>query len=174
MYTLLYGKFFFLKKLRLIYLKCFFIVFKIFLLFIFWSFFLFLVLIIFILFYKFIKKYKNNLLLWFNLNWYFISDIIQKFKESDINQKEKNPVYVIYNSDEDIEESKSKSTEIFIDNPNNEDIEFIDDFSEIFITIDNINYNTLFSNNLDAKNNLIKGYIFDYNDEQPENFDLDK
>jgi hypothetical protein len=161
MYTLFYGKLIFLKKLRLMYLKLFFIAFKICLLLIFWSFFLILILIIFILFYKFIKEYKNNYMLYFHLNGYcsFIN-LKKKFQENSINKEEINSVYIIDYSDEDIDESKIKSTEVFIDNPNNEEIEIIDDFYEIDIITEDINYNILFHNDLDAENNLIKGYVF--------------
>jgi hypothetical protein len=85
------------------------------------------------------------------------------FHETQINENDSD--YVIYYSDEDII-TKSKSTEFFIDNHNNEEIELIDDFYEIYISTENIDYNTIFSNHLDTKNNLIEGYVFSYNDEQ--------
>ena len=163
MYTILYGKFFFLKKLRLMYLKFFFIVFKIFLLFLFWSFIFIFLLAICIIIYKFTHNYINNL---FGLNGYL--NIIEYIIKKEISKKENNS-YIIYYSDEEIvEESLSKSTEFFIDNPNNEKIEFIDDFYEIFINTGNINCDIILSDHLDVNNNLIKEFTFSENEEQIE------
>jgi hypothetical protein len=98
---------------------------------------------------------------------------ISNYQENEINQKEL--VYTIYFSDDDIiEESKSISTEFFVDNHNNEEIEFIDDFYEIYINTANINSNIIFSDHLDTKNNLIEGFVFSYNDEQDEQDEQDE
>lgn len=154
MYTILYGKFFFLKKLRLIYLKLFFIVFKLFLLFIFWSFIFIFILIFLVILYKITKIYINTL---FSVNGYLNTP---QHINKEISKKEINSYKISYSEEEAVEEAISKSTEFFIDNPNNEEVELIDDFYEIFINTGNINYDIIFSNYLNEDNNLIEGAAF--------------
>ena len=176
MYTIVYGKYFHLRKMRWIWFKSFFIVLKLFFLFIFWSFWLIFILLLLILFYKFIKQYRDNILLWYSYNGYL--NYIQRFKENKINQEEE--VYALYFLDEvtseeeekDFKKTKAKSTAYFIDNPNYEEIELIDDFYQIVIHIADVNNNVLFSNNLDANNNLIHDYVFYQNDDKTIKYNL--
>jgi hypothetical protein len=74
--------------------------------------------------------------------------------------------------EKDFKKTKAKSTAYFIDNPNYEEIELIDDFYQIVIHIADVNNNVLFSNNLDANNNLIHDYVFYHNDDKTVKYNL--
>lgn len=166
MYKLLYGNLI-LRKLKLTYYKLFFIFIKIIFLCCFWFFFFFWIFLIIFLVYRFIKKNKNQILPFFNYNGYlsyFYYNTSIFFIEDSFDKSISEPEYLLLFTEEfteevteeAIEDVIASSSEYFIENPNFDEEELIDDFDEIAFNMPSCLLQNSFIKIYNNKNNILK------------------
>jgi hypothetical protein len=135
--------------------------------------------------YKYIKNNKYKFLPLFNYNGYLSYIYEKKFiNEITLDKNINEPVYSIFFSEEMLdEENVSVSTDFFIQNPNYDSEELIDDFDEIAISFFEMQFNKEFIKIVeDPKNqqNLIENPILyeeeyqEYQDCEPYNADIEE